>query len=158
MKMHHTRYYWLIVALALAAFLLTLNVAHGQSTGAAAAFEGRPAMAGAQAGQGAQAGPPQGGIGVQGSDVAERGLRPSKPSGLDDVRQARRQLDDSVNIAAAPDADVMTRKDVEPARDRSLAKDERSSVKKGKRAAKRTISRARHGVSEIDSTRAATVH
>jgi hypothetical protein len=155
MKMHHTRYYWLIVALALAAFLLTLKEAHGQSTGAAAAFEGRPAMAGAQAGQGAQAGPPQGGIGVQGSDVAERGLRPSKPSGLDDVRQARRQLDDSV---AAPNADVTTRKDVEPARDRSLAKDERSSVKKGKRAAKRTISRARHGVSEIDSTRAATVH
>jgi hypothetical protein len=149
MKVHHSRYYWIIAALALAAFLLTLNEAHGQSTGAAAAFEGRPAMAGAQAGQGAQAGPAQGGIGVQGSDVAERGLRPGRPSGLDDVRQARR--DNSADIAAAPNTDVTARKDIEPARDRSLAKDERSSVKKSKRAAKRTISRARHGVAEIDS-------
>jgi len=154
MKMHHTRYYWIIAALALAAFLLTLNDAHGQSTGAAAAFEGRPAMAGAQAGQGAQAGPAQGGIGVQGSEVAERALRPGRPSALDDVRQARR--DNSVDIAAAPNTEVTTRKDIEPARDRSLAKDERSSVKKSKRAAKRTISRARHGVSEIDSANSAT--
>lgn len=148
MKMHHTRYYWLVVALALAAFLLTLNEAHGQSTGAAAVFEGRPALAGAQAGQGAQAGPAQGGIGVQGSDVAERGLRLRKPSELDELRQARR--DERVNVAAA-DTDVTARKEVAPARDRSLAKDERSSVTKGKRAAKRTIKRARYGVSEIDS-------
>jgi hypothetical protein len=153
MKMHHTRYYWIAVALTVAAFLLTLGEANGQGTGAAAAFEGRPALAGAQAGQGAQAGPPQGGIGVQGSDVAERGLRPRSPSELDDVRQARRQLDNSVDVAAATHTDVTARKDVEPARDRSLAKEERSAVKKSKRAAKRTISRARHGVSEIDSGR-----
>jgi hypothetical protein len=154
MKMHHTRYYWLLVALAVAAFLLTVSEAHGQGTGAAAAFEGRPALAGAQAGQGAQAGPPQGGIGVQGSDVAERGLTLRKPSGLDEVRQAQR--DQRVDVVAADaDSDVTARKEVAPARDRSLAKDERSSAKKAKRAAKRTISRARHGVSEIDSTAAA---
>jgi hypothetical protein len=154
MKMHHTRYYWIAVALAVAAFLLTLNEAHGQSAGAAAAFEGRPAMAGAQAGQGAQAGPPQGGIGVQGTDVAERGLRLRKPSQLDEVRQARR--DDSAIGAAGSNDDVTARKEVAPPRDRSLAKDERSAVTKGKRAAKRTIKRARYGVSEIDSAAAAT--
>lgn len=155
MKMHHTRYYWLLVALAVAAFLFTLGEAHGQGGGAAAAFEGRPALAGAQAGQGAQAGPPQGGIGVQGSELAERGLRPGSPSGLDDVRRAQRQRHQDMEIAAAAATDLDRRKDVEPARDRSLAKDERSSVTKGKRAVKRTISRARHGVSQIDSAQQA---
>lgn len=159
MKMHHTRYYWITVALVVAAFLLMVTEVHGQSAGAAAVFEGRPALAGAQGGQGAQAGPPQGGIGVQGSEVAERGVRPRKSSPLDDVRQGAR--DDSVDVAAASatdsdtDTDTTARKEVQPARDRSLAKDERSGVHKGKRAAKRTIERARHGVSEIDSARAA---
>ena len=154
MKIHHTRYYWILVALALAAFLLTLSDAHGQSTGAAAVFEGRPALAGAQAGQGAQAGPPQGGIGVQGSETSERSVRLRKPSGLEDMPQGKR--DDSLDVAAAADKEAAARKDIKPARDSSLAKDERSSVKKGKRAAKRTISRARHGVSEIDSAAATT--
>lgn len=149
MKMHHTRYYWIMVALVVAALLLTLTEVHGQATGAAAVFEGRPALAGAQAGQGAQAGPPQGGIGVQGSEAAERGIRLRKPSGLQDMPQGKR--DDSLDMATANN-DIASRKEVAPARDRSLAKDERSSLKKGKRAAKRTISRARHGVAEIDSS------
>jgi hypothetical protein len=153
MKMHHSRYYWIMVALAVAAFMLISTELHGQSAGAAAAFEGRPAMAGAQAGHGALAGPPQGGIGVQGNEVAERGLRLGKPSGLDEVRQAQRS--DSADVAVAADTGVAAA-EVEPARDRSLAKDERSGATKGKRAAKRTISRSRHGVSEIDSTSAAT--
>lgn len=159
MKMHHTRYYWITVALVIAALLLTITEAHGQTAGAAAVFEGRPALAGAQGGQGAQAGMPQGGIGVQGNEAAERGLRLRKPSLLDEVRRDIRG--ESVEVAAAPEdaapvaADVGARKEVEPTRDRSLAKDERSSVKKGKRAAKRTISRSRHGVGEIDSASAA---
>ena len=154
MKIHHTRYYWILVVLALVAFLLTLSTAHGQSTGAAAVFEGRPALAGAQAGQGAQAGPPQGGIGVQSSETSQPGVRLRKPSGLQDVPQGTR--DNSLDVAAAADKDAAARKDVKPARDSSLAKDERSAVKKSKRAAKRTISRARHGVSEIDSAAATT--
>jgi hypothetical protein len=152
MKVHHTRIYWVLVALALIAFLLTLSNAHGQSTGAAAVFEGRPALAGAQAGQGAQAGPPQGGIGVQGSDTSQRGVTLRKPSGLEDMPQGKR--DDNLDLAAAADKEVAVGKELKPVRDRSLAKDERSSVKKSKRAAKRSISRARHGVSEIDSTAA----
>lgn len=152
MKMHHTRYYWITVALVVAAFLLMVTEVHGQTAGAAAVFEGRPALAGAQGGQGAQAGPPQGGIGVQGNEAAERGLRLRKPSLLDDVRRGAR--DDNVDMAAAGNNDdIAARKEVQPARDRSLAKDERSAVQKGKRAAKRTIKRARHGVSDIDSAR-----
>ena len=152
MKMHHTRYFWILVALALAAFLLILPEAHGQSRGTAAVFEGRPAMAGAQAGQGAQAGPPQGGIGVQDSETSQPGVRLRRPPGLEDMPQGAR--DDSVDVAAAADKETAARKDMKPARDSSLAKDERSSVKKSKRAAKRTASQARHGVSEIDSTAA----
>ena len=71
---HHPTH-WIAVALVLALALLALEEAGGQSTGAAAMFEGRPAMAGAQAGLGAQAGPPQGGIGVQGTQAAELNLR-----------------------------------------------------------------------------------
>jgi hypothetical protein len=156
MKIQHGPYHWILVALALAALLLTLGEAHGQS-GATAAFEGRPAMAGAQGGLGAQAGVAQGGIGVQGNAVAERTLRLGKPTGLDDIRQARR--DEAPDVIAASNADVTMRKDAIPAgdksaRDRSLAKDQRSAGKKVARAAKRTIGRARHGVSEIDTSAA----
>jgi hypothetical protein len=119
MKIYHRPHHWIAVALVLAALLLTLSEAHGQSTGAAATFEGRPAMAGAQAGQGAMAGPPQGGIAVESNA---------------DMTTLRRDVND-----------------VKPGRDQSLAKDERSSVKKGKRAAKRVIKRARTGVGDIDT-------
>jgi hypothetical protein len=128
MKMNHSPQHWITVALLLAALLLTWSEAHGQSTGTAASFEGRPAMAGAQAGLGAQAGPPQGGIGVQGSEV----LSPR------DVEKA-------------------VGKEIKPGRDQSLAKGESSVTRKAKRATKRTITRARHGVSEIDSAAAAPV-
>jgi hypothetical protein len=115
MKIRHSPHHWIAVALVLAVLLLTLSTAHGQSSGAAATFEGRPAVAGAQAGQGAMAGPPQGGIAVENS------------------------------------ADMQPRRDVKPSRDQSLAKDERSAVTKGKRAAKRTVKRARTGVGDIDA-------
>jgi len=153
MKMHHTPYHWILVGLIVVAFLLTLSQAYGQSTGAAAVFEGRPAMAGAQGGQGAQSGPPQGGIGVQGSQSAERSLHLRKPSGLEDMPQGTR--DDNLNVVVTG-KDVASRQEVVPGRDHSLAKDQRSAVTKTKRAAKRTISRARHGVAEIDSAAGAT--
>ena len=114
MKFNHRPHHWIAVAVVLAALLLTLSVAHGQNTGAAAAFEGRPSMAGAQAGQGAMAGPPQGGIAVESS------------------------------------ADLLQR-DIKPARDQSLAKDERSAVTTGKRAVKRVVKRSRTGVGDIDA-------
>lgn len=162
MKIQHRPSHWIVVALALAALLLTLSEAHGQSTGAAAVFEGRPAIAGAQGGQGAQAGVPQGGIGVQGSDIAERSMQLRKPSGLDEIRQARREgaagtADANANAAststpaAGADTDMGARKDLAPQRDKSLAKDQRSA-KKAVRGVKRSISRAKHGTSPVDSS------
>ena len=154
MKIQHGPHHWVAVALVLAALLLTLSEAHGQS-GAAAVFEGRPAMAGAQGGMGAQAGVPQGGLGVQGNEVAERSMQLRKPSGLDEMQQARRAGDDAVAAgettkAATPESDVALRKDIKPARDKGLAKDQRS-VKKAARAVKRTISRSRHGNAPVDA-------
>ncbi len=150
MKIQHRPHHWIAVAIALAVFLLTLSEVHGQSTGAAA-FEGRPAMAGAQGGLGAQAGPPQGGIGVQGSDTAQRSIDRRRPSALDEMAQARR---DTADVAAAENTDMTLRRDrdnVKPGRDQSIAKDQRSATRKVKKAAKRTITRGRHGVSEFDT-------
>ena len=143
MRMPHTPYHWIVVALVATAFLLALSEAHGQSigsTGPAAVFEGRPAMAGAQAGQGAQAGPPQGGIGVQGSDDLAKPLRKDigKPKPTKEVAVPR----DGV----APPKDALSQP-----KDSSLAKEQRSAAKKGTHAAKSTLRRSRTGVGEIES-------
>jgi hypothetical protein len=76
---HHPTH-WIGVAIVVALALWAVEVAGQQSvnnmsTNAQAVFQGRPAMAGAQAGLGAMAGPPQGGIGLQGSDGAGINLR-----------------------------------------------------------------------------------
>jgi hypothetical protein len=73
MTPHHPTH-WVAVALVAALALLAFEAA-GQTTGSAAVFEGRPALSGAQGGLGAQAGPPQGGIGLQGSEGAQLNLR-----------------------------------------------------------------------------------
>ncbi|RYF44196.1 MAG: hypothetical protein EOO25_00405 [Comamonadaceae bacterium] len=75
MTTNHLPTRWIPVALATAAALWTITPAWGQNNGAAAVFQGRPSMAGAQAGQGAMAGPPQGGIGLQGSEGTKLTLR-----------------------------------------------------------------------------------
>lgn len=150
MKVQHTSSHWVLVALILAALLFVLRDAHGQS-GSNALFEGRPAMAGAQGGLGAQAGMPQGGIGVQGTDAAQRSLRLGKPTGLDEMRQAKR---DGMDPVEAVDKDISLRKDMKPARDTSVAKD-RTTTRKVAKAAKRTLRQARHGTTEIDAYAAA---
>ena len=76
---HHPTH-WLGVAVVLALGLLAIEASGQQSANnlspnASAVFHGRPAMSGAQAGLGAMAGPPQGGIGLQGSDGAGLNLR-----------------------------------------------------------------------------------
>lgn len=83
----HHRSHWLAVAVVVALAMMALE-AGGQTTSAQAMFEGRPALAGAQAGLGAQAGPPQGGIGLQGADGAEFNLR--KPPVIRDAEAAQR--------------------------------------------------------------------
>lgn len=101
MKIHHRPSHWVAVALVLAAFMLALNEAHGQSAGAAAVFEGRPAMAGAQAGLGAQASPPQGGVGVQGPQAAQRKLHLRRPGGPGQLPPVPGKADDEVLAARA---------------------------------------------------------
>jgi hypothetical protein len=76
---HHPTH-WLAVAIVIGVGLIAFEAfgqqaPYGISENASAVFQGRPAMAGAQAGLGAMAGLPQGGIGLQGSDGAEINLR-----------------------------------------------------------------------------------
>ncbi|HEY0822938.1 MAG TPA: hypothetical protein VGD76_04060 [Ramlibacter sp.] len=78
---HHPSH-WIAVAAVIALGLVAVEAWGQQSVGsmnlspnASAVFQGRPAMSGAQAGLGAMAGPPQGGIGLQGSDGAGLNLR-----------------------------------------------------------------------------------
>ena len=82
MRTPHHRTHWIAVALALGLGLVALEAVAQQtvnelqlSPNASAVYQGRPAMAGAQAGLGALAGPPQGGIGLQGSEGAGLNLR-----------------------------------------------------------------------------------
>ena len=82
----HHRSHWFIVAVVIILALMALE-AGGQSTSAQAMFEGRPALAGAQGGLGAQAGPAQGGIALQGSDGAEFNLR--KPRIIEESAAAK---------------------------------------------------------------------
>jgi hypothetical protein len=81
--MIHHKTHWIAVALVAGLALLALE-ASGQHTGSTAMFEGRPSLAGAQAGLGAQAGPPQGGIGVEGTEAAQMNLR--RPRIIDEPR------------------------------------------------------------------------
>jgi hypothetical protein len=151
MKIHHTPYHWISVALVLAALLFTLSEAYGQSTGSAAVFEGRPAMSGAQGGLGAQAGPAQGGLGVQGSDGAQRTVGPRRQVTPQDFPQGTRDNVAGIDVPTAKAEAAAAHPDVRPARDRGIAKEQRGTVKKVKRTAKRTFSRNRQGINPIDS-------
>jgi hypothetical protein len=74
---HHHPTHWIAVA-AVAALALIAFEASGDtpSLGSAAVFEGRPSLAGAQGGLGAQAGLPQGGLAVESS--SDLNLRPPR--------------------------------------------------------------------------------
>ncbi|HSV45296.1 MAG TPA: hypothetical protein VLJ58_05840 [Ramlibacter sp.] len=145
MKPENTPFFrWVtLILLGLLALLTFTEKAWGQSPGAGAVFEGRPAMAGAQGGTGAMAGPPQGGLGVQGSE-GQPGLRlprpgtPVNPQALGPPREP--------GLPRAPAADETVRKN-----DPGIAKEQRSTTRKAKRAARRTLERARHGNAPIDS-------
>ena len=172
MKTRHTPYHWISVALIVAALMFTLSEAYGQSTGSSAMFEGRPAIAGAQAGLGAQAGPPQGGIGVQGTDGAQRNVAPRRQPTVQDFPQGVREPAAGIDVASAkaeaqaadlareqarqPSRDKGVKpsrdEDLKPSRDRSIAKDQHSAAKKVKKAAKRTFSRNRQGLNPIDAS------
>ena len=144
---HHSPAHWIAVAIVVALALFTFSHAWGQSANASAVFEGRPALAGAQGGLGAQGGMPQGGIGVQGNEAAQRQLNLRKPSGLDSMPALPGSATSTEPVVAAKsDVTLVPRKD-------EVARDMRSPTQKAKRAAKRTIKRSRTGVGEIDAAR-----
>jgi hypothetical protein len=105
---HHPTH-WLAVAIVIALGLMAFE-AFGQqapnniSPNAAAVYQGRPLMAGAQAGLGAMAGLPQGGIGLQGSDGA--GIYVRKP-------QVTEQQTTTLPSVACPDVPRIS--ELEPA-------------------------------------------
>jgi hypothetical protein len=122
----HRPHHWIAVAVVILLALLTLRDVHGQTTSAAAMFEGRPALAGAQAGLGAQAGPPQGGLGVQGSESAQLNLRP--PRAVADADMPRGAPADAADSIAAADRDLVQA-------DRDIAAgEERRAVRRALRA------------------------
>lgn len=153
MRMHHTPTHWILVVLVLIALLFVLSEAHGQGTNANAVFEGRPAMAGAQGGLGAQAGPPQGGLGVQGNQAAERTMHLRRPANTNtgttntttDTTPATDAATTDVAVARAADHKVLPR-------DRGVARNNRSIVRKTRRAIRHTVRQARTGTPQIDST------
>jgi hypothetical protein len=160
MKILHSPHHWMAVAIVLAIATLTASLAHGQQqrNDASATFQGRPAMAGAQSGTGALAGPPQGGIGIQGQDNSGVALRP--PSGLRDMPQGTITASAdaiAVNRAVRDDKDIVQRdRDsdvIKRDRDTGVAKEARAPVKKTKRAVKNVSKQAHYGVPTIDSTR-----
>jgi hypothetical protein len=150
MRMHHTPTHWILVVLVLVALLFVLSEAHGQGAGANAAFEGRPAMAGAQGGLGAQAGPPQGGLGVQGNEAAERTIHLRRPVAANAAATpAAAAASADVAVARAADRKIVPR-------DTGVARTNRSIPRKTRRAIRHTVRQARTGTPQIDST--ATTH
>lgn len=121
-------------ALFACAALAAMTGAQAQA-GADAVFQGRPAMSGAQGGQGAMAGPPQGGIGLQGSEGSSINLRrPAIADAPANMPQGKME-DPPATLAPAPGA----------------APAERSASDKMERAAKRTAEGQRYGVSPMDT-------
>jgi hypothetical protein len=144
MKIFHSPYHWIAVAAVAAAALLTVSHVHGQTNDASAVFQGRPVPAGAQSGTGALAGPPQGGIGIQGTENSGVAIRP--PAGLRDLPQGK--IDPAAD-AIAVNRSVRDDKDVVQRDDSSYAKEHRSASKKVKKAAKNTRKQSHYGVATI---------
>jgi hypothetical protein len=149
MKRYHSPHHWIPVAIVVAIALLTLSNAHGQRTDSSAMFEGRPAMAGAQAGTGAMAGPPQGGIAPQGQDNPQISVQ--RRSTAQGAEMPPPQVG-ATNNAAADQRAVRNDKDVvKRDRDSGIAKDQRSAARKVKDAIKRLVNRTRHGVDDVQT-------
>jgi hypothetical protein len=136
MNSYHSSHHWIPIAVVVAIALLTLTEAHGQRNDSSAVFEGRPAMAGANGGTGAMAGPPQGGIGVQGQDQSQIALRRRMQGASDAITEKHA---------------VRDHKDVVPRdRDTGVAKNRESVAQRAKDAIKRLVQRSKHGASDSE--------
>jgi hypothetical protein len=158
MKSQHAPHHWIAVALVLAFMLLTLSNLYGQRSDGAAVFRGRPATAGAQSGTGAAAGLPQGGLGQQGTQGAERAIATwPQDNSAPQTSAQKTDVEPPPNVAGPREPprkpeDATHDKSMTPKKDSGVVKDEKSATKKAKKAAKGTTERSRHGVSPIDST------
>lgn len=152
-RMQPTAWFWIVAAAIAAVALFTVGNVYGQSTGAKAVYEGRPAMAGAQAGTGAMAGPPQGGLAPQGVEEPGGGVpMPRRGPGGDGPSVPRDPgLDQPSEGGVQPQRDRDSGDVVKRERDQGALGDEQRATKKAKRAGKRSVERARRGVSGIDS-------
>ena len=160
-RMQPTAWFWIVAAAIVAVALFTVSNVHGQGSGSSATFEGRPAMAGAQGGTGAMAGPPQGGLSPQspsdpgGGIGARRDNNPTQANGPSVPREPGPiprdpGMDKSVGggeLRPQRDRDEVIKRD----RDDHGLQQQSKSTSKAKRAGKRSVERARRGVSGVDS-------
>jgi len=153
---------WIAAATVVPVTLCMFGHVYGQGTGSEQVFQGRPAMAGAQAGTGAMAGPPQGGVSPQSVDQAGGGLvlrAPGKNSGTDTPLPRDPGVGSPGNGgmgAPGNTGELKPQRDRDPGtdvikRDRDATGTSNSTTSRAKRGAKRSIERARRGVSGVDS-------
>lgn len=162
-RMQPTAWFWIVAAAIVAVALFTVSNVHGQTSGSSANFEGRPAMAGAQGGTGAMAGPPQGGLAPQSPSDPGGGIDPKRGSTTPLEANGPAVPRDPAPIPRDPglDRSVGGSGEVRPQRDRDdvIKRDrdehglqqQNKSSSKAKRATKRSVERARRGVSGVDS-------
>ena len=145
---------WIAAATVLPVALCMVGHVHGQGTGSEAVFQGRPAMAGAQGGTGAMAGPPQGGVAPQSVDQPGGGVPLRAPGGPSSTDQA---VPRDPGVTPAPGGgDLKPKRDRDATdgvvkRERDATGSENSTARKAKRATKRSYERARRGLSGVDS-------
>ena len=170
MQSQRTLSQWIAIAAVVPVVVFTFGHVHGQaqnqgSTGAQATFQGRPAMAGAQAGTGAMAGPPQGGVAPQSTDqpggglvlrapesIRNRDVTPKQPD-QDMPRQGEQAVPRDPGVDVPKDGELSPRRDRDDGevikRDRDSAGTDQSTGKKVRKSARRTLEHSRRGVPSV---------
>ncbi len=162
-RMQPTAWFWIVAAAIVAVALFTVGNVHGQTSGSSATFEGRPAMAGAQGGTGAMAGPPQGGLSPQSPSDPGGGINARRdnntPTGANGPAVPRDPgpipRDPGVDRSVGGGGEVRPQRDrddvIKRDRDQHGLQQQSKGTNKAKRATKRSVERARRGVSGVDS-------
>lgn len=138
-------------ALAVAGAALGLGAVCAQAqSGAAAAAQGRPALAGAQGGMGAQPGLQQGGLGNKAPNDVGQVAIPLKRPGTQPTEKAVGPREDRMAVRTGSDIRLPDDGQVAPKRTEEV-RPTQSATAKAARATKRSVERARTGVSPVDA-------